>query len=839
MKSIKIILIVLAIFPTFIIAQNKNSSDNIFQEIKKLSVHGNVLYIAAHPDDENTKLLAFLSNEKLYNTAYLSLTRGDGGQNLIGDEQGIELGLIRTNELLEARKVDGTKQFFSRAYDFGFSKSPAEALNIWGHDKILSDVVWAIRKFRPDVIICRFPTTGEGGHGHHTASAILASEAFEAAADPTKFPEQLKLGVNTWQAKRLLWNTFNFGSTNTQNENQFKIDCGGYNPVLGKSYGEISATSRSKHSSQGFGVAASRGTSIEYFTTIKGTPPVNDLMDGVDLSLNKTEIKSDNLKQQYANVLRSLINNYKINSPQSSIEDLQKLQKISLMSGSSPMLLQKRKEIEDLILKCSGIFFEGTSLVQKNIIGDSIKINFLFNNRLGINVTNVRTGFIFDSTKYNEIELIQKPEFNTNISRLVSIPVSDEMTATQPFWLKDAKQPGSFTISDQTKRILPYINETKVYFSFKINGLDYFFTEPLDYKFIDPVKGELYQPAIITNPVDIKANKSLIIVKDKNNDLQKIGYTIHFNKDFNDKLSFYIQSDKNQTKVLDTILNKKAGESFSLETNIPSSNKNEITVFCWLSSPAFNNYKNLKKISTTLKKISYSHIPDIFYHYTDSVKILFLDLKTTGKNIGYITGAGDKVPEALSLMGYNVTFLSEKDATSGNLNNYDAIITGIRAYNTLTWLEDAYTNLMKYVENGGRLVVQYNTNNRLAAMKTRIFPYPFTISRNRITDENAEVNFIDDQNPILNYPNKITKDDFIGWIQERSIYNAENIDSKYSKILKMKDPGEEEQSGSLITADYGKGKIIYSGLVFFRELPAGVPGAFRLFANIISNNNAK
>src|SRR5436853_2147270 len=273
--AVTLLLLLFLLAPTVLRAQQPAPSDAAETEValRRLGVVGSVLYVGAHPDDENTALLAYLARGRGVRTAYLSLTRGDGGQNLLGTEKGELLGLVRTQELLAARRVDGAEQFFTRAVDFGFSKSPEEALRIWGHDEVLSDVVWVIRKFRPDVIITRFPTTGEGGHGHHTASAILAGEAFEAAADPTKFPEQLKMGVTVWQAKRLLWNTFNFGSTNTQSEDQFKLDCGDYNPILGKSYGEIAAASRSQHKSQGFGVAAQRGSVIEYFKTIKGDAP--------------------------------------------------------------------------------------------------------------------------------------------------------------------------------------------------------------------------------------------------------------------------------------------------------------------------------------------------------------------------------------------------------------------------------------------------------------------------------------------------------------------------------------------------------------------------------------
>src|SRR5476651_2179378 len=254
---------------------------DIKQGFKKLNVLGSVLYVAAHPDDENTRLLAYLAQEKHYRTGYLALTRGDGGQNLIGNDQSEDLGLIRTQELLAARRTDGAEQFFSRANDFGFSKGPDETLKIWDKEKVLSDVVWVIRKFKPDVIICRFPTTGEGGHGHHTSSAILAQEAFAAAADPKRFPEQLAY-VQPWQAKRLLWNTFNFGGANTTAENQFKIDVGVFNPLLGKGYGEMAADSRSNHKTQGFGSAKTRGESYEYFRTILGVAPRMDLFDDVN-----------------------------------------------------------------------------------------------------------------------------------------------------------------------------------------------------------------------------------------------------------------------------------------------------------------------------------------------------------------------------------------------------------------------------------------------------------------------------------------------------------------------------------------------------------------------------
>jgi LmbE family N-acetylglucosaminyl deacetylase len=345
------------------------TSAEILLQLKKLNVLGSVLYIAAHPDDENTRMLAYLANEKLYRTGYLSLTRGDGGQNLIGEELGVDLGLIRTQELLSARRIDGAEQFFSRAFDFGYSKSSEETMKFWGHDKILSDVVWVIRKFRPDVIITRFPTTGEGGHGHHTASAILAGEAFDAAADPTKFPEQLKQGVTVWQAKRIMWNTFNFGGNNTQSDDQFKLDCGDYNAILGKSYGEMAAASRSQHKSQGFGVPAQRGSVIEYFKTIKGTAPVNDLMDGVAVDWKRANDAG------LAKTVNKIIRNFDISHPERSVAALVDLYKKTALLEDEFWKDKKLNDIKELIQHCSGLFMDATASTQYAVQGDRLKIS--------------------------------------------------------------------------------------------------------------------------------------------------------------------------------------------------------------------------------------------------------------------------------------------------------------------------------------------------------------------------------------------------------------------------------------------------------------------------------
>lgn len=795
------------------------SAADILQQMKKLEVFGSVLYVAAHPDDENTRLLAYLANERKFRTGYLSLTRGDGGQNLIGDDQGTDLGLIRTQELLSARRIDGAEQFFSRAFDFGYSKNPEEAMRLWGHDKILSDVVWVIRKFKPDVIITRFPTTGEGGHGHHTASAILAGEAFDAAADVTKFPEQLKY-VTIWQAKRLLWNTFNFGGNNTTREDQFKIDCGVYNPVLGKSYGEIAAESRSRHKSQGFGVPAQRGKSFEYFTTIKGEKPISDLMDGVDSSGFKTE-----KAKEYFSMVKDIITRYDFFNPKKSIKDLEALSKMYV--ESQPFMTKDKQELaQNLIAQCAGLFMEATAVNQLNVIGDSIKIKLSFINRSGANITNA------SAETFGKLLSFNNTSVNENQEILASIKLDEKLIATQPYFLERQMNSAAYVaeLQDIGKPENPnYFADFKIL----IDGTSFNYRKPIKYKYTDPVKGELYQPIQLVSPVFINVSPNLVIFSNSKKDQKKqVDFTIQSNNKLNEKVKFYTNINKEHKLVSDTIMlmEKNTKTNISATFNSDDFKNNEIaSVGGELVAASMNEHQY-----TSLKKISYDHIPDVFYNYQDKIKVLKIDLKTVGTNAGYIAGSGDKVPQALEQMGYKVTMLTEKDITSSNLKQFDVVITGVRAYNIHEWLSNVYPLLMQYVNDGGVLLTQYNTNNSIGPVKANISPFPFTISRNRITDETAVVNFLLPNHPSLNYPNKITQNDFEGWIQERSIYNAEKTDVAYKRIISMKDPGEAEQDGSLIVADYGKGKYVYTGLVFFRELPAAVPGAYRLFANLIA-----
>lgn len=805
----------------------------IEQSFKKLDVLGSVLYVAAHPDDENTRLLAYLAQEKHYRTGYLSLTRGDGGQNLIGDEQGEQLGLIRTQELLAARKMDGAEQFFSRANDFGFSKGPGETLKIWDKEKVLSDVVWVIRKFRPDVIICRFPTTGEGGHGHHTASAILAQEAFTAAADPNRFPEQLQY-VKVWQAKRLLWNTFNFGSVNTTNPDQFKLDVGVYNPIIGKGYGEIAAESRSNHKTQGFGTAKQRGEAIEYFKTILGDAPKTDLMDGVNTTWGR--VGAENISTD----LSAIQKKYDIDHPDKSVPAL-----VSLLGKVEKVKddywrVQKTKGLDDLIAACAGLWFESYSAEPVYAVGDAISVKTQFLLRYNVDVQLTEDYY----TYYNEdhpvkiIDAFRKTDaskyiLNKTVNVLQDFDFQFQAgSITQPYWLLNPHTPGTYDvdyltdINNTAPRTLPESIPYSTHLIFKILGKEIEFERPIKFKHVDPARGELYEPLVIAPPVT--AN-----IGDKD-------YIFNSNKPQNVEVklkSFTTASGSISIKPIDgwkispdkiDFADKKKSEEWTVDFKVePTDTKPKTSVFEAVVTA------NGKAFSLGIKTIAYNHIPTITYFPPAQANLINIDLKTAGKKIGYIVGAADLVPDALRQVGYDVHVLTENEIMNSDLSVYDAIVTGVRAFNVDERLPFEQPKLLEYVKNGGNLVVQYNNNAGVRV--PQIGPYSFRPVNQRVTDEAAKVTILDSTNPVLNYPNKINDSDFDGWIQERGLYFVSDIDPKYQTPLQMNDPGEKPNNGSLIVTNYGKGRFVYTSLAFFRELPAGVPGAYRLFVNLLSD----
>ena len=809
------------------------SASDILLRMKKLEVLGSVLYIAAHPDDENNRLLAWLSQEKLYQTGYLSLTRGDGGQNLIGDEQGIELGLIRTQELLAARRLDGADQFFSRAYDFGFSKTTTETLSMWNEQKILGDVVWVIRKYQPDIIVTRFPEDKRAGHGQHSASSVLAHLAFSAAADPKQFPEQFAFGVSPWQATRLFWNNYNFGNVNTIREDQLKIEVGGFNPYVGKSYGEIAADSRSQHRSQGFGIPHSRGNFLEYFSLTEGTKADSSLMEHINCGWDRISGGTP-----VSRMIEAMIRQYDPAAPYLSLKSLVEIFKLIKALPQGHWRDEKLNETVILIRACSGLFLEATVPEAYAQQDQTIPVTVRIVNRAPIEMVVRSVSLNKQDTSWNQsLQAGVNYSFVRPVS-LRSLPVS------QPYWLVEPMSSGSFNVQGQLMIGLPENPPVlEAEFDIQISGELFKLHQPVYFKYTDPARGEFFEPFSIVpyqmaycEPellVFSRTSEQKLVVKNqwktKLNENQEIP-VMHPASISTEKKSIPNTSSISLTPMSNfkskDLLVTDTEHDFILKAEVSNSQRAGV----WATRLTNDGVDTLLQCRT----ISYEHIPRIDYFKLAKSVLVNVKLQIRGNRIGYIDGAGDKVAEVLTAMGYTIVKINENSVTPSGLENLDALVAGVRAYEVHPWLKGKYKVIMDYIKNGGNLIVQYNRN--LGNDSTGIGPYPFSISNIRVTEEDAPVKFLLPAHRLLHFPNEITVKDFEGWVQERGIYFAQHADSNYQSVFSMHDTGELDQSGSLITGTYGKGNFTYTGLVFFRELPAGVPGAYRLFANLIALN---
>ncbi len=825
----------LLLFPVTLRAQApvvKNAAETALA-LKKLNVVGSVLYIAAHPDDENTALLAYLANERGVRTGYLSMTRGDGGQNLLGTEKGELLGVVRTQELLAARRIDGAEQFFTRAIDFGFTKSPEETLRIWGHDAALADVVWVIRLFRPDVIITRFPTTGEGGHGQHTASAILAVEAFDAAADPARFPEQLRDGgVQTWKPKRLLWNAFNFrpGEKPKDADKLVSVDVGAYNALLGKSYTEIAAESRTMHKSQGQGTPTRRGASLNYFVHLKGEPATKDIFDGVDLSWR--HIAGG---EQIGQLLEEASRKYDAANPPASLPLLMRayrgLEKLPRPEPliEEPLVEAKRAALLEVIRACAELWIEAIAPEPSALPGVEVRVAMTLVNRsdfpfrfTGVSVFGLAVAHPVGAAETN-VEL----KNNQPLTREFNLPTSWEYS--QPYWLRDEPGKGLFTVKNQLLIGEPDANPAlfiDVALSTGDGGLS--FRVPVLFRWTDRVRGEMYRPVVVVPEVAVNLEDKTLVFPDRQPKQVRVNLKSNVAAATSGTLRLKLPAGWSATPSEISVTLKSRDEEFKASFNItPPANATTAALNAEFESGG-------KTFTRGLLEIDYPHIPRQTLFPPARAKLVRLDLQKRGERIGYVMGSGDEIPDALRQVGYQVTLLSDEDLDSADLKDFDAIITGVRAYNTRARLRARQQRLLDYVSAGGTLIVQYNTSDASLA-NVALGPYPFKLSsQDRVTVEEAPVRVLAPQDALLNAPNKISDADFEGWVQERGLYFTNDWDAKYTTLFETHDPGEKELSGSTLVARVGRGTYIYTSLSWFRQLPAGVPGAYRLFVNLIS-----
>ena len=809
----------------------KPTSSEIYERIEKLNFLGSALYIAAHPDDENTALISYLSNDVHARTAYLSLTRGDGGQNLVGSEIRELLGVIRTQELLGARRIDGGNQLFTRANDFGYSKNPEETLEIWEKDKVLSDVVWAIRNFRPDVIINRFDHRSPGTtHGHHTSSAMLSVQAFDLVNDPDKFPEQLEY-TSTWQPIRQFFNTswWFYGSRENfekaDKSNLISVEVGGFYPNMGLSNTEISALSRSQHKSQGFGNTGSRGSQTEYLELLHGDYPKNgNMFEGIDTSWNR--IKGGN---EIGKILNKVQDDYDFNNPAASLPALLKGYDLITKLEDSHWKKIKTEEIKDVIKYCAGLYIEAVTNQQTATADEAIKVSFEAINRSDFLVELIDIKLLPSDTS---IDIKEQLTDNTDFNKTVDLNTG-KAKLTTAYWLKEKGSLGMYKVKDQELIGKPETpHEFKAVFNLKMNGIIIPFNTDLVYKYNDRVDGEVYEPFEIIPPVSASIKEPVIIFATAEPRQVSVNVTSY-------------QNNLNASIRLD---HPKGWNISPTEQQVKINQKGEIQTIQFTVTPPAENSQGIlnpevnlngKTYTDKVVQIDYEHIPLQTLVLPSETNVVRLNIERKGDYIGYINGAGDVVPESLEQIGYQVATISPDQITPALLEQFDAIVVGIRAYNTVDELKFKQPILLDYVEKGGTMIVQYNTSGGMDI--PNLGPYPLALSRDRVTDENAEVSILDPENELLNYPNKIDSKDFKGWVQERGLYFPNEWDKAYVPIFSMHDKNENEKNGSLLIAKYGKGNYIYTGLSFFRELPAGVPGAYRLFANMLSvgKNNEK
>jgi LmbE family N-acetylglucosaminyl deacetylase len=805
------------------------SSDEIYQGLQKLNVLVSVLYVGAHPDDENTQIISYFSNKTHARTAYLSMTRGDGGQNLIGPEIREALGVIRTQELLAARKIDGGQQFFTRANDFGYSKTPQETFSIWDKEKVLSDVVRVFRKFKPDVVIDRFNHRTEGDtHGHHTASARLSVKAFNEANNKNKYPDQIDL-LGAWQPEKLYFNTsyWFYGSREAFEQADKKdfaeINVGNYFPLQGISNTEIAALSRSQHKSQGFGNTAERKNEIEYLEPIKGDfkQQPKDIFAGIDTSWARLKNGGTIGKK-----LKKIITNYDFKAPSKSLSEM--LAVYQMIEDLKPGHWRKikLKEAEKLIAAMSGLYLQAATTQEFATPGKSFDLQLEATNRSDFKVDLKSVGYEnFEGQSISAHELQKNSPFYRAFQ--AQLPLNVDFST--PYWLMQKAGKGMYKVKRKKLIGLPQTPDpVKVRFNLSLNGVPVSFERSIIYKTNDRVQGEVFKPFNIIPKVSVNLKNENLIFSDGLPKTIEVEVTSH-SKNVNGKLKLkHPDNWKVSPKSIDLTLNEKQSKTLNFEINPPKNSKVAHL------KPVFETSSG-KTYSKKLQIINYNHIPQQAIVLPSEAKLIRLDIKKKDDKIGYIKGAGDVVAENLRILGYQVDVFEASEISTEKLNDFDAIVVGVRAYNKSQALVNKNSVLLDYVKTGGTLVTQYNTTGGLKLKNPS--PFELHISHNRVTDENSPVTFLDKDHPALNSPNKITTKDFEGWVQERGLYFPDEWGPQFTPILSLKDPGEKPKEGSLLIAKYGKGHYVYTGLSFFREFPAGVPGAYRLFANLLSLGN--
>ncbi len=780
--------------------------------LHRLQTVGSALYVAAHPDDENTALLSWLTHVKGVRTAYLSMTRGDGGQNLIGQELGPALGVIRTHELLAARRMDGAEQLFTRALDFGFSKKAEETLEFWGRDSVLADVVWAIRRFRPDIIVTRFPPDSTAGHGHHTASSVLAIEAFAAAGDASRFADQVD-AAPPWQAKRLFWNVFSFGRVQVDSS-WLVVDVGAYEPRLGRSMSELAGQSRSNHKSQGFGAAERRGSLPQYLALRAGAPAARDLFEGIDLSWKRFRGG-----EAVGALLAQAERTFDARHPEALLPLLARAHAAMRKLPDDALAARKRLELERVMASCAGLWLEAVSARPSVTPGEGVSI---------ATATLVRTpaAVSLKSVAIDGVESGGSRPLTPNraVAETLRFTLRDDARVTQPYWLEAPASRGLARVADRADLGQPE-NRPALTARFQLDMAGELVTYelPVAHRWTDPVQGERWRLLEVAPPATVAFEQPFQL----------------FNGATASPVRITVKAQKQ--KFAGTLrLNVPAGwiaEPASVAVAIEREGGEQQVEFSLTPGRDGGTARAVLDVagrawSQSAQRIDYAHVPVQTLFPPAELHLVRTDLAVRALRVGYLAGSGDQVGEALRQMGCTVTSLSDDDVASGDLARYDAIVAGVRAYNTRPRLKSLQPRLLDWVAKGGTLVAQYVTTSD--GPVDYLGPAPMRLGRERVTVESAPVSFLKPAHALLTTPNALGPADFEGWVQERGLYFAGTWDPKYEALLGSQDPGEASRDGGLLYVKHGSGSFVYCGYALFRQVPAGVPGAWRLLANLVS-----
>lgn len=842
------------------------------QLLKRLNTTASVMHIGAHPDDEDSGLLAYLARGENARTAYLSLTRGDGGQNVIGSELFESLGVIRTEELLQARRLDGAEQYFTRAFDYGFSKTLAEAKEKWDEKIILCDAVRAIRKFRPLVVISRFSGTPADGHGQHQFAGYIAPLAVKAAADSG----QCRDAGAAWQVLKFYVSQ----GFRSQAEPTLRLNTGRYDYLLGRSYFEIAMEGRSQHKTQEQGVLESKGERFSGLNLVESKVPKvekeTSVFDGIDTSLENipalfsrdSGAVGDYTKGLLKTIRQSVeraAKEYKPEQPEKILPALVEGRKAAnqlflgyALSGDTPeqrqnleerraneadisfVVREKLNQFNRAVRLAAGIQIETLANRETVAPGEnflaSVKVFYPENPNIKfgkIEVDAPRNWKILDAKEPpNDSPFAAFSREKANQAAYFDVTVSPSAERTEPYFLKDRRKDYLYGSRNGTDYSLPFpypFLQGSV--TLTIYGESISFTQPVEYRFADDVRGEVRRNLDVLPPLTISLDQNLLIVprsaKPQTRRLM-MSVTNHSPNQPEATASLNLGLFKGGVwqaapfSQTFTLKNKDEKTSIAFDFTIPA--ETDAGVYQILPTVSYDGGVFSDEIHT----IAYPHIRTHRFYTQAKAQVTVLDLKVAPVKVGYVMGSGDAVPEAIRQMGLSVEMLNENDLASGDLSRFDVIVVGIRAFQVRRDLISNNQRILEYARGGGNLIVQYQRPEYES-----LLPFPAKIGA-RVADENAPVAILEPQNPIFNFPNKITDEDFKDWVQERNLQSLTTFDANYKPLLESHDANEPENKGGLVVAEIGKGKYIYTSYAFFRQLPAGVPGAYRIFANLLS-----